>query len=43
MSDSSRDVTGCDEVFAVAGVTDAANPAPASVAAFRMKARRAIP
>jgi hypothetical protein len=43
MSGPSRDVTGRDEVFAVAGVTDAAKPALASVAALRMKARRAIP
>jgi hypothetical protein len=43
MSGSSRDVTERDEAFVVAVATDAANPAPASVAAFRMKARRAIP
>jgi hypothetical protein len=43
MIGSSRDVVGRDDVFEVAVLTDAANPAPASVAAFQIKARRAIP
>jgi hypothetical protein len=36
-------VTGREELFAVAGAKDAANPAPASVAVFRRKARRVLP
>jgi hypothetical protein len=43
MSGSSRDVTGREEVFALAEVKDVANPAPASVAVFRRKARRVLP